>query len=157
MSEWIKSEIDASSLQGQDDCYPALKFQQGRWCPGFHLRLPWGAEMSTGAEPWGGCQQPLPGSCKPCCPWGSSLELTPHRSWDTTDTGASSPQPLLGAADEQQAESTAVVTLDQGNVCPSAIFFTFWSMGKIRSWLGLQWETSVHCKGPLKLNRWSRV
>lgn len=35
--------------------------------------------------------------------------------------------------------------------------FTFWSMGKIRSWLGLQWETSVHCKGPLKLNRWSRV
>lgn len=76
------------------------------WLPSERGMLPWGVEMSMGAEPWGGCQQQL---CQaPVCPWGGSLVLADPSAlgWpccDTRDSGASSAQPLLGAADGLRA------------------------------------------------------
>lgn len=162
MSKWIKSEIDASSLRGQDDCYPALKFQQGRWCPGSHLSaagchgvLEWAQDLS----PEGAVRGPARLLLHALLPMGflsgagwhlSATAVTPLTLGQQPPTLAGCPRGAAGW-EHCRCGSRPRKCLSFSNI------FTAWSMGKLRSWLNLQWKTLFHYKEPLKLNGRSRV
>lgn len=134
---------------------PSTEIPAGKmmpWLQSERCTLPRAADTSTGPEPWGGHQQPLPSSCTPWCPWGFSQVLAESSaqgcpSCDTTDSGASSPSPCWVPQMGSRLRALQMWPHQTKKMSFSKVF-TVWSVGKLRLWLGLHWKILVHYQEP---------